>query len=101
MCALTHQNTALHGCFTRLRLLDADTQVPGDTSGALCPEVVAIAASTPVNGGNVAGDDFALGGGLGAFRDGRRRHNGPRQGAGMRIYCGRTGCVEHCSSGSR
>ena len=40
--------------------LDTDTQVPGDTSGPLCPEVVAIAASTPVNGGNVVCDDFAL-----------------------------------------
>ena len=70
MCALTHQNTALHGCFTRLRLLDDDTQVPGDTSGALCPEVVAIAASTPVNGGNVAGDDFALTVGWGHFGTG-------------------------------
>ena len=43
---------------------------PATPQGALCPEVVAIAASTPVNGGYVAGDDFALTVGWGHFGTG-------------------------------
>ena len=41
-------------------LLDSDTPVPGVTEGALCPEIAYVAVPSTVDGGNMAGDDFAL-----------------------------------------
>ena len=41
-------------------LLDSDTPVPGVTEGALCPEIAYAAVPSTVDGGNMAGDDFAL-----------------------------------------
>ena len=50
-------------------LLDSETPVPGVTTGALRPELVAaIAVPTTTNGGNMAADDFFADGGLGALR---------------------------------
>ena len=51
-------------------LLDSDTPVPGVTAGALRPEVAAIAVPATVDGGNMAGDDFALTAGWGHFGQG-------------------------------
>ena len=41
-------------------LLDSDTLVAGVTEGALCPEIAYVAVPSTVDGGNMAGDDFAL-----------------------------------------
>ena len=41
-------------------LLGSDTPVPGVTEGALCPEIAYVAVPSTVDGGNMAGDDFAL-----------------------------------------
>ena len=41
-------------------LLDSDTPVPGVTEGALCPAIAYVAVPSTVDGGNMAGDDFAL-----------------------------------------
>ena len=49
------------------RLLDPDTPVPGVTSGALRPEVAAVAVPATADGRNMAGDDFALTAGWGHF----------------------------------
>ena len=46
-------------------LLDSDTRMDGVTSGALRPELAAIAVPTTTDGGNVAGDDFAVSAGWG------------------------------------
>ena len=46
-------------------LLDPDTPVPGITTGALRPEVVAIAVPATTDGRNMTGDDFALTAGWG------------------------------------
>ena len=51
-------------------LLDSDTPVPGVTAGALPPEIAAIAVPATVDGGNMAGDDFALKAGWGHFGQG-------------------------------
>ena len=51
-------------------LLDSDTPVPGVTTGALRPEIAAIAVPATVGGGNMAGDDFALTAGWGHFGQG-------------------------------
>ena len=48
-------------------LLDSDTPVPGVTEGALRPEIAAIAVPSTTDGGNMAGDDFALSAGWGHF----------------------------------
>ena len=39
-------------------LLDSDTPVPGVTSGALRPEMSAIAVPSTTDGGSMVGDDF-------------------------------------------
>ena len=41
-------------------LLDSDTPVPGVTEGVLHPEFASVAVPSTVDGGNMAGDDFAL-----------------------------------------
>ena len=41
-------------------LLDSETPFPGVTTGALRPEVAAIAVPTTTDGGNMAADDFLL-----------------------------------------
>ena len=46
-------------------LLDSDTRMDGVTSGALRPELAAIAVPTTTDGGNMAGDDFAVSAGWG------------------------------------
>ena len=46
-------------------LLDPDTPVPGVTTGALRPEVAAIAVPATTDGRNMTGDDFALTAGWG------------------------------------
>ena len=51
-------------------LLDSDTPVPGVTTGALRPEAVAVAVPSTTDGGNMAGDDFALTAGWGHFGQG-------------------------------
>ena len=51
-------------------LLDTETPVPGVTTGALRPEVAAIAVPATVDSGNMAGDDFALTAGWGHFGQG-------------------------------
>ena len=51
-------------------LLDSETPVPGVTTGALRPEIAAIAVPATVGGGNMAGDDFALKAGWGHFGTG-------------------------------
>ena len=51
-------------------LLDSDTPVPGATTGALRPEIAAIAVPATVDGGNMTGDDFALTAGWGHFGQG-------------------------------
>ncbi len=48
-------------------LLDSDTPVAGVTEGALRPEIAAIAVPSTTDGGNMAGDDFALTAGWGHF----------------------------------
>ena len=52
-------------------LLDSDTPVPGVTEGALRPEVATVAVPSTVDGGNMAGDDFALTAGWGHFGSGQ------------------------------
>ena len=51
-------------------LLDSDTPVPGVTEGALRPEIAVIGVPFIVDGGNMAGDDFALTAGWGHFGQG-------------------------------
>ncbi len=51
-------------------LLDAETPVPGVTSGALRPEMASIAVPTTTDGGNMAADDFALTAGWGHYGSG-------------------------------
>ena len=51
-------------------LLDSETPVPGVTTGALRPEMAAIAVPSTTDGGNMAGDDFALTAGWGHFGQG-------------------------------
>ena len=46
-------------------LLDSDTRMDGVTSGALRPELAAIAVPTTTDGDNMAGDDFAVSAGWG------------------------------------
>ena len=49
------------------RLLDADTPVPGVTTGALRPEIAAIAVPSTIDDSNMSGDDFELTAGWGHF----------------------------------
>ena len=51
-------------------LLDSDTPVAGVTTGLLRPELAAIAVPMTTNGGNMAGDDFAVSAGWGHFGTG-------------------------------
>ena len=51
-------------------LLDPETPVPGVTTGALRPEIAAIAVPTTTHGRNMASDDFALTGGWGHYGSG-------------------------------
>ena len=46
-------------------LLDSDTPVAGVTDGALMPAMAAIAVPSTTDGGNMAGDDFAVTAGWG------------------------------------
>ena len=48
-------------------LLDSDTPVPGVTTGALRPEIAAIAVPATTDGRNMTGDHFALTAGWGHF----------------------------------
>ena len=52
-------------------LLDSDTPVPGVTSGAVHPEIAAIAVPSTTDGTNMAAEDFALAAGWGHFGQGR------------------------------
>ena len=52
-------------------LLDSDTPVPGVTTGTLRPEAAAVAVPSTTDGGNMAGDDFALTAGWGHFGSGQ------------------------------
>ena len=51
-------------------LLDSDTPVAGVTTSPVHPEVAAIAVPTSTDGGNMAGDDFAVSAGWGHFGTG-------------------------------
>ena len=51
-------------------LLDSDTPVAGVTTDLLPPELAAIAVPMTTNGGNMAGDDFAVSAGWGHFGTG-------------------------------
>ncbi len=51
-------------------LLDSDTPVAGVTTGTLRSELAAIAVPTTTDGGNMAGDDFAVSAGWGHFGTG-------------------------------
>ena len=65
-----HAGASWPRCWTR------ETPVPGVTTGALRPEIAAIAVPATVGGGNMAGEDFALKAGWGHFGHGRCRHAG-------------------------
>ena len=52
------------------RLLDPDTPAPGVTTGALRPEIAAIAVPATTGGRNMAGDDFMLTAGWGHYGTG-------------------------------
>ena len=51
-------------------LLDSDTPVAGVTTGSVRPELATIAVPTTTDGGNMAGDDFAVSAGWGHFGTG-------------------------------
>jgi len=51
-------------------LLDSDTPVAGVTTGTLRPELASIAVPATTDGGNMAGDDFAVSAGWGHFGTG-------------------------------
>ncbi len=51
-------------------LLDSDTPVAGVTTSSLRPELAALAVPTTTDGGNMAGDDFAVSAGWGHFGQG-------------------------------
>ena len=53
------------------RLLDPETPVPGVTTGALRPEIAAIAVPSTIDGRNMSGDDFQLTAGWGHFGQGQ------------------------------
>ena len=72
------------------RLLDSDTPIPGVTSGALRPEVTAIAVPATTDDRNMAGDDFALTAGWGHFGTGWRGHARPGPHRRTCLHTGRT-----------
>ena len=51
-------------------LLDSETPVPGVTTGALRPEIAAVAVPSTVDGRNMSGDDFSLTAGWGHLGQG-------------------------------
>ena len=51
-------------------LLDSETPVPGVTTGALRPEMSAIAVPSTTDGGNMAADDFSVTAGWGHYGQG-------------------------------
>ena len=51
-------------------LLDSDTPITGVTTGTLRPELAAIAVTATTDGGNMAGEDFAVTAGWGHFGTG-------------------------------
>ena len=51
-------------------LLDSETPVPGVTTGALRPEMAAIAVPSTTDGGNMTADDFSVTAGWGHFGQG-------------------------------
>ena len=51
-------------------MLDSETPVPGVTTGALRPEMAAIAVPSTTDGGNMAGDDFSVTASWGHFGQG-------------------------------
>ena len=53
------------------RLLDPETPVPSVTTGALRPEIAAIAVPATIDGRNMSGGDFALTAGWGHFGSGQ------------------------------
>ena len=53
------------------RLLDADTPVPGVTTGALRPEIADIAVPSTIDGRNMSGGDFELTASWGHFGSGQ------------------------------
>ena len=53
------------------RLLDPETPVPGVTTGALRPEIAAIAVPATIDGRNMSGGDFELTAGWGHFGQGQ------------------------------
>ena len=53
------------------RLLDPETPVPGVTTGALRPEIAAIAVPSTIDGRNMSGADFELTAGWGHFGSGQ------------------------------
>ena len=55
---------------TLAALLDSYTPVAGVTTGSLRPKLAAIAVPTTTDGGNMAGDDFAVSAGWGHFGTG-------------------------------
>ena len=67
--AETLAQSAAHGR-ALAQLLDPDTPVPGVTTGALRPEIVAIAVPATTDGRNMTGDDFALTAGWGHYGSG-------------------------------
>ena len=58
-------------------LLDSETPVPGVTTGALRPEMAAIAVPSTTDGGNMAGDDFSVTAGWGHYGQGEAVMPGP------------------------
>ena len=72
------------------RLLDSDTPVPGVTSGALRPEIAAIAVPATADGRNMAGGDFALTAGWGHYGAGGAVMPGQGPHRRTRIHTGRT-----------
>ena len=71
-------------------LLDSDTSVPGVTEGELRSEIAVVAVPSTVDGGNMAGDDFALTAGWGHFGQGQAVMAGPRPCRRAPLHDGRT-----------
>ena len=67
-------------------LLDSDTPVAGVTQSTLRTELVAIAVPTTTDGGNMAGDDFAVSVGWGHFGSGGVIVPRPGSRQGARLY---------------
>ena len=69
-------------------LLDSDMPVAGVTTGALRPELAAIAVPTTTDGGNMAGDDFAVFAGWGHLGTGDAVMPGLGAGRGAGLHRG-------------